>query len=111
MRCSASSPTCRSGETARNLRRGEAPVCRQKSIATDTGEWRGAALRYEAHSDYRAPIWFYKDCIVWRASTAQRVETVALISSVTDHDTHGIVAFSAPLLVVGRGGIGTLQRN
>ena len=79
------------------------------SFSTDTGDWSGLALRYEPHENDRARVWFYKECIVWRASSAQRIETIALLSVTTDHDHRGIVSLSVPLLVVGRGGIGAIK--
>jgi hypothetical protein len=79
------------------------------AFTTDTGEWMGLAQSYDPHTDYRAPISFYRHCMVWRAGAGQHLEAVALVDSVTDHDEHGIVAASDPLVVVGRGVIGKIQ--
>jgi hypothetical protein len=81
------------------------------SFSTDTGDWIGLAQSYEAHPYDRAPIGFYRDCLAWRVGSGQRVEAVALLASVTDHDLHGIVTLSNLLLMVGRGALGELRRE
>lgn len=78
-------------------------------FATDTGNWAGLARDWEAHSDARAPISYYRRCLVWRLGGGQRVETIALLGSIVDHDTRDIVSIGSPLLVLGRGTLGTLK--
>ena len=79
------------------------------SFETETGQWSGGSGPYESHPDSRAPIGYYKNCIAWRSGEGQRVETVALLPTIVDHDEHGIVDIREPLLVVGRGQVGKVK--
>jgi hypothetical protein len=79
------------------------------AFTSDTGEWTGLAQSYDYHTDPRAPLAFYRHCMVWRIGAGQHVEAVALVDRVTDHDQHGIVGTTDPLIVVGRGLVGKVQ--
>lgn len=81
------------------------------SFLTETGQWLALALRTEDHSDYRAPISYYKDCVVLRFGPGERVEAVAQVETLTDHDTLGIVQASTPTLTVGRGTLGAIPQG
>jgi len=80
------------------------------SFTTDTGVWIGRALSYTT-PDSRAPVWFYKDCVVWRPGEGQRIEAIALVARITDHDSFDIVEVSEPMLIVGRGSLGNILRK
>lgn len=81
------------------------------SFTTDTGDWTGCAMRYDSHPDDRAPIGWYRDCIIWRSDASHRLETVGFVSSVTDHDSAGIVGYTAPQLLLGRGELGNIRKT
>lgn len=79
------------------------------SFLTDTGDWLALAQRYEAHPNDRAPIGYYKVCLALRLGAGERVEAVALLATLTDHDVLGIVDYSQPSVMVGRGTLGKIQ--
>jgi TIR domain len=79
------------------------------SFSTSTGDWAALAKSLAFHPDDRAPISFYRDCLVWRVGANQRVEMLALLEEVTDHDIRNIVvSLGTPILTVGRGSLGKL---
>lgn len=79
------------------------------SFSTDTGDWLGLAQRWQDHDNYLAPIGYYKDCLTLRLGPGDRVEAVAVVESLTEHENLGIVDFSDPRLIVGRGTLGKIQ--
>ena len=79
------------------------------TFSTDTGDWLALAQRWQDHTDYRAPIGYYKDCLVLRLGAGERVEAVAQVATLTDHDVLGIVDYSQPTVMVGRGTLGKIQ--
>ena len=88
----------------------EAAWSTRQVFRTTTGEWKGRSLRWQAHENDRAPISWYKLNVMWRLDQEHRVEAVALVDSITDHDVLDIVEIEQPRVIVGRGELGKLNR-